>query len=77
MADDSEGKLVFSYPVLDIIAITFAFLAIIIALYGIFKATQTAANTSDTVDRLDLTHQEIIKIRMLLEDSKNDKCSKK
>lgn len=67
--ENSEGNIVFSYPVLDIIAVCLAFLAVCVALFGIYKTAQTAANTSDTVDALNLTYQELHKIRSLLESS--------
>ena len=64
-----EGKVVFSYPVLDILAVCFSLIAVFVALFGIYKSAQTAANTSDTVDTLNLTYQEIHRIRMILETS--------
>lgn len=64
-----DNTVVFSYPVLDIIAVCFALLAICVAIFGVYKATQTAANTSDTVDTLNLTYQEIHRIRIILETS--------
>ena len=65
--DENEGKIMFSYPVLDILAVCLAFMAVCVAIFSVYKATQTAANTSDTVDRLNLTYQEIHRIRVLLE----------
>lgn len=65
----NDNKIRFSYPVLDIVAICLALLAITVAAYGVYKSSQTSANTAETVDALNLTYQELYKIRVILENS--------
>lgn len=65
---EQENQIVFQYPVLDIIAVILAFCAICVSLFSIYKSMQIANNTATTSDNLNVTYQEIYKIRLLLEE---------
>lgn len=68
-----ENTVVFSYPILDIIAVLLAFLAVCVAVFGIYKSSQIADNTASTVDNVNLTYEEIYKIRKLIETNMKNK----
>lgn len=64
MSSDFQVK--FELPILDIIAIFIAIVAVIVALYAIYISNEIRINTENTVNEIQLSRQELIKIQLLL-----------
>lgn len=75
-----ENKLYVKYeiPIFDILAVMVALLAVLVACISLYFSFQTVGNTSDTADNTNSSNvnlqdqtNEIIKIRLLLEEIKS------
>lgn len=62
----NEVRLDYGLPILDICAVIIAIVAIFIALYTLYLSNNTKTNTENTVEELQLSRAELVKIKVLL-----------
>lgn len=58
----------YEFPILDIIVIFVSIVAVIVALLSLAIANQTRLNTDNTANQIVISREELIKIKVLLEN---------